>query len=443
MTTPGWQRVRFIGYAIPTAPAQMVPLGSPGGGGSLGGTYLGLPDAESDIAGRLGILRAAVHAAREALPDDDEGVLNVFAVPEFFWHGPQGPYLFGTGETDPVDHLQTLLEREFPADEYADWLFLFGTAITAQADDPREVFSRATTLVRNGVVADLAARYRRASGEDQVKVFDMVEDYLEWGHAHPVLQVRNRALLMGGAPLGTPRGAFGGRVATTEKYVDSGEDFVLWDTTGRADVVTEQMIAHAFIDLSAGDLKRRADDAHAIARLAPDAAAPVDVGVEICLDHTDARLRQGLPRNRWPRDAGDGIELQLVPSCGAALRAASVAVAAGGYAFNVDGQFVVGDGFSPTGAGPVFGVASAWGNHVAPANPRYQAHTQLARVDRPASGGDAKSPSSTTATFERLTADDVAVVGVPLRAMTDTFFAGGGGAVHIYGLREALPLSSS
>ena len=96
--------------------------------------------------------------------EGETDVLNVFVAPEFFWHGPQGPYLHATGAPDPVDHILERLAAEFPPDEYPNWVFVFGTAVTAAADDPREVFSRATTTVRNGVVADLAHRYRQAQG---------------------------------------------------------------------------------------------------------------------------------------------------------------------------------------------------------------------------------------------------------------------------------------
>jgi hypothetical protein len=444
MTTPGWHSVRFIGYALPTSPAQLSTLGGPNGGGAFGGTYLGLSDAAADIAGRLGILRSAVETARAALPAGQSGVLNVFVAPEFFWHGPQGPYLHATDGPDPIVHLQERLAEEFSPADYPDWLFVFGTAVSAAADDVREIFSRTTTLVRNGVVADLAHRYRQADGEDAAKIFEVVEDYLQWGHAHPVLQVRNRAIIQG-PDLGTAAGVFAGAPAsaTTEKYYDAASDFVLWDTTGRDDVVTEQMIAHPYIDLSTGDLKRAPGDPHAILRLAPDAVAPVDVGVEICLDHADARLRRGLPRNRWPRDAGEGVELQIVPSCGAVLAPASVAAAAGGYVFHVDGQSAVGDGVSPSGAGVVYGVRCAFGSYIDPANPRYQAHSQLARVAQAAVGGEAKSPSSAPAVLEHLPADTVSILPLSPRPTHDTFFAGGPGALHVFGLNAPLPLRSS
>ncbi len=443
MGSEGFARVRFIGYAIPTAPAMIVPLGNPDRGSAMGGTYLGLADTAADVAGRLGVMRAAVHAARDALPAGETDVLNVFVAPEFFWHGPQGPYLHATGAPDPAELILERLAAEFPAEEYPSWLFVFGTAVTAVADDPREVFSRATTTVRNGVVADLAHRYRQAAADDAAKVFDMIDDYLQWGHAHPVLQVRNRALVVSATSLGSPGGAFAAHTATTDKVFDSAEDLVLWDVTGRGDVVTEQMTAHPYVDLSAGDLKRDPFDPHAILRLGTDPGVATDIAVEICLDHADARLRGAMSRTRWPRDGGsvdEGIDIQIVPSCGAVLSLGSIASIAGGFAFNVDGQLAAGDSIMPTGSGSVFGVQSAYGNYVDPANPRYRAHTQLAGVVTAAVGDDGRSPSASDAQLARFADDLVTVVPVTPPATLDTFFAGGPGAVHIYGLRAPLPL---
>ena len=443
MGSEGFAHVRFIGYAIPTAPAMVVPLGNPDRGSAMGGTYLGLADTAADVGGRISVMRAAVHAARDALPAGETDVLNVFVAPEFFWHGPQGPYLHATGAPDPVEHILERLTAEFPPEEYPNWVFVFGTAVTAVADDPREVFSRPTTRVRNGVVADLAHRYRQAAADDAAKVFDMIDDYLQWGHAHPVVQVRNRALIVSATPLGSAGASFAAHTATTDKVFDSAEDLVLWDVTGRDDVVTEQMTAHPYVDLSAGDLKRDPLDAHAILRLGASDGIATDIAVEICLDHDDARLRGAMSRTRWPRDDGradEGIDIQIVPSCGTTLALGSIASAAGGFAFNVDGQVAAGDSILPTGSGSVFGVRSAFGNYIDPANPRYRAHTQLAGVVTAAVGDDGRSPSSTDAQLARFADDIVTVVPVVAPPTLDTFFAGGPGAVHIYGLRAPLPL---
>ena len=93
-----------------------------------------------------------------------------------------------------------------------------------------------------------------------------------------------------------------------------------------------------------------------------------------------------------------------------------------------------------TGSGSVFGVHSAFGNYIDPANPRYRAHTQLAGVVTGAVGDDGRSPSASDAQLARFADDLVTVVPVSAPATLDTFFAGGPGAVHIYGLRAPLPL---
>ena len=52
-------------------------------------------------------------------------------------------------------------------------------------------------------------------------------------------------------------------------------------------------------------------------------AGPV-VGVEICLDHSDHRMRKAVARSPWPQ-RHDGLDLHLVPSCGMQLHPQSVA----------------------------------------------------------------------------------------------------------------------
>lgn len=86
---PRYDRVRFIGYAVPTTPADIVPVGDLNGAGNVAGTYRAAPDLEADVYGRAQTLKAAVDTARAALPTGD-GVLNVFLAPEFYWHWADG-----------------------------------------------------------------------------------------------------------------------------------------------------------------------------------------------------------------------------------------------------------------------------------------------------------------------------------------------------------------
>lgn len=41
MPTNNYSTIRFIGYTIPTTPADMVAIGNPNGPGAVAGTYLG------------------------------------------------------------------------------------------------------------------------------------------------------------------------------------------------------------------------------------------------------------------------------------------------------------------------------------------------------------------------------------------------------------------
>ncbi|GAA1862155.1 hypothetical protein ACFQZV_13165 [Microbacterium koreense] len=440
MTPPAAPRctsVRFIGYALPTAPSTMVDIGDPNGSGSLAGTYRADADAHADVSGRVAVMANAVRTARAQLPADEEGVLNVFVAPEFAWHSPQGPYLFTPDAADPADDALAQLAAAVPADEYPNWVFVFGSMITSQVADTKEIFDRNSTKVRNKIVRDLGEAYLQAYGNIAFQTLAMLDDFIQWCHAYPIVEIRNRALIVSGTALDSPVAKLGTHTATTEKYFDSAEDFLLWDVTERQDVVTEQMTTYPHIDLSAGDMKHSATDQYAILRRTDGDGDHTDIAVEICLDHSDNRMRRNIDHNPWP-EAGDGIDLHLIPSCGMNLDLPSIAARAGGYAFNVDGQYTVGD--ATTGAGVVSRSECVYANHTAASDGRYQAHSQLAKIIAPAVGGDWRAPSSSNAVLSPLPADLVTVVPVPELPEHGALYAGGPGELHIYGLTNPLPL---
>lgn len=435
MTAPS--RVRFIGFAIPTVPADQVPVGDPNGPGSLGGRYVALADRDADIAARVAVMLSAVRAAQAKIPAGETDVLNVFVAPEFFWHSPQGPYIIADGQADPADTALSQLSAAVAGPEFANWFFVFGSMITAAVADPDEIFARESTTVRNKVVYDLAQAYRQSYGNMAGKTFAMLEEFIQWCHGYPIVEVRNRALIVSGADLSSPGAQFQTRTATTEKYFDSAEDFLLWDVTGRADVITEQMTTYPHIDLTAGDFKKTPTDQYAIFRRGGADAEGTDIAVEICLDHSDNRVRRNIDHNPWPsRD--DGIDLHLIPSCGMQIDPPSVAARAGGYVFNVDGQYRIGT--ADVGVGTVAGALCAYANHSSPADSAYQAHTQLARVQTAAVGGDWRAPDAANAVLGPMPEGLVTVIPVEAPADIDAVYAGGAGVVHIYGLDEPLPL---
>ena len=93
------------------------------------------------------MLKSAVDTARAALPDDDDPVLNIFVAPEFYWHGQMGPYLYAPGEPDPAEVIRAELERLFPLEEYPDFLFVFGSALSAEVGDIDVVLSSSSATV--------------------------------------------------------------------------------------------------------------------------------------------------------------------------------------------------------------------------------------------------------------------------------------------------------
>lgn len=436
-----YSSIRFIGYTIPTTPADMVAIGNPNGPGAVAGTYLALDDLKQDVAARVAVLQAAVATAKAALPNDTPGsVLNVFVAPEFFFHGAQGPYLYSDDASDPVDEILSQLLAAFPPANYPDWTFVFGTAISARIANPDRVFGLNSTTTRNAVVEALSKQWLAAFGPLSDVIFDQLVNFIKNCHAYPVVEVRNRALIVSGVKLDAPAKTLNASNMTTEKYYDSNEDFLLYDVSGNPKIVTEQMTAYPQIDLTNGDLKHGQYDKFAIFRQnygTGNTPSYVDFAVEICLDHSDARLRRNMDNEPFPKKT-DGIHVQLVPSCGMQIVPGSVAADHNGFVFNCDGQYALDSTKGPQ-AGNQSGVQCIYANYVDESNKNYAGHTQLARVGKPAVGGDPQL-TKTDATFATLDASSLTVLPVKKIDQLPSVFAGGPGAVHIYGLSTPFPM---
>lgn len=444
MTTTNHSKIRFIGYAIPTSPANVVSIGNPNGPGAVAGTYLGNDDLAADIHARITQLKLAVEAAKQKLPanEDPSQVTNVFVAPEFYFHGPQGPYIYGNETDDPVENIITLLTETFNSTDYPNWTFIFGSAVTAQIANIQAVYNSNSAIVRNAVVDNLSKQWLASFGPLNDVIFDMLVNFIKNCHAYPNLEVRNRALLISNIPLDVPRNILNTRSMTTEKYFDSNEDYLLYEVSGNSNVVTEQMTAYPYIDLSAGDLKLTAYDQYAIFRQnygSTNFPDYMDFGVEICLDHSDVRLRRNIDREPFPRP-DDAVHVQLIPSCGMQIQLESVAADVDGFVFNCDGQYGLDTSTSFAQNGNLNGVPCVYTNYIFATNNSYAAHTQLARVQIPAKGGDPNKDTSSNPSFHTLPVTDITVLPVPAMESLGDYFAGGSGEVHIYGLNSPYTL---
>lgn len=433
-STTQYSKIRFIGYAIPTTPADVISIGDPNGPGAVAGTYLGNHNFQTDFQRRIAIMKNAVDLAKNQLPVDGD-VINVFVAPEFYFHGTMGPYIYQDDSRDPVDEIKSTLAKTFNATEYPNWTFLFGSVISSKIQNPEVVLSSNAVTTRNSIVQNLSLQWQKSFGPLKGVIFDMLVNFIKVCHSYPNCEVRNRDIIVSNIPISAPEVDKETHLMTTEKYFVSNEDFVLYEPGGKP-VITEQMTTYPPIDLSGGDAKKNPFDVHAIFRqncINPDnpiKTTVTDYGVEICLDHSDTRLRRNIDNE--PPVIG-GIHVQIIPSCGMQIVQSSVAADANGFVFNCDGQYKLND--NAQGQDEISGVNCLYANYIDETNPSYQAHTQLARVAVPARGGDPNDPASTDATFQQLDAGDITVFDASEGAPLDlnTYFAGGAGQVHIYG----------
>jgi hypothetical protein len=118
----------------------------------------------------------------------------------------------------------------------------------------------------------------------------------------------------------------------------------------------------------------------------------------------------------------------------------SVATDANGIVFNCDGQYTLNNTGAGPGQGDVSGVESVYANY---SKGSYGAHSQLARVNQAAIGGDPNAPDSSNASFQNLSEELITCFSVDQPpANLDQYYAGGAGELHIYGLDAPLTLYS-
>ncbi len=437
-----YSKIRFIGYAIPTTPAQIVSIGDPNGPGAVAGTYLANSDYTIDIGKRVDIMKNAVDIAKSKLPTGETGVINVFVVPEFYFHGLEGPYIYNNSTNDPLVKIQQKLVDVFENTTYENWIFICGSAITTKIKNLSETYGLNSVITRNNVVQNLSEQWMSSFGPLKGVIFDMLVNFIKNCHSYPTCEVRNRSVILSNIPIRTPEVDTPTNIMTTEKYFVSNEDYLLYDVTGKQ-VITEQMTAYPLIDLSDGDAKQNAFDKYAIFRQNcinpsnPIATTVTDYGVEICLDHSDTRLRRNIDNE--PSVIG-GIHIQLIPSCGMQISLPSIAADSNGFVFNCDGQYTLNNSLS--GQDIINDVDSLYANYVYASDTSYKAHSQLARVATPASGGDPNATGSTNATLQILDEGNISVVNVttPANLELDQYYAGGSGELHFYGLTNPYTL---
>lgn len=248
--------------------------------------YVGLPNPAEDIAERVKLVGNAIETARtSAQIDPSDRTLKIFMIPEFFFRGRSGAY--------EMDDVQSLVDKlhDLVADsaKWKDWLFVFGTIVGKSERDKTA-----------GFLSQLIALFCTADAE-----------------------AYNYSLIQKGG-FGNDKAAGLKTAFAVLKEKKSGIDFIRAGTLKDGGIALERVKHLAPLNGRRDERQRRNDDGASVFTL-----DGLTFGLEICLDHLVGRLRnsRNLP----------GIDVQLVPSCGAEIDPRRIAVKPGGLVLHCDG----------------------------------------------------------------------------------------------------------
>jgi len=312
-----YSKVQFISWEIHTGPNESKAKAFYDGlcNPKVSDRRLDIYGQCCDIEARVKFTADAIDKARRSITPD-AGTLKVFMAPEFLFRGAGGAYLHdlinGWERAAPPDflvpdackakwgglfgELRALVAKA----EYEDWLFIFGTAISASfptrsKTDPSfdlskkgEIYNSA--LIQRGGLAHGAHTY--VSRKHYMSDIDFIDEY-----SSSKLHNMGNAAPLDPAPL-VPRDILGVNEAGAVFRIDT---------------------------------------------ISGPTGAPIDFGIEICKDHLCSGGNEAHGYGRI-RTSNQMVKIQLVPSGGAALKTASIRLQAAtgatptSYAFNCDGM---------------------------------------------------------------------------------------------------------
>ncbi|HEX6099762.1 MAG TPA: hypothetical protein VF432_25840 [Thermoanaerobaculia bacterium] len=393
--------VQFIGYAIPSIPLTVEDIGDPGTPCFVEGRYEGIEPETADIDARIALTMSAVRQTlKSGAVDRSASTLKIFVVPEFSFRGARGAY-----DAGEFTYFRERFAKRVSTAAFKDWLFVAGTIVNTVGgyrrgrNRKRDLKAR----VRENLAIALADAWQYSSAHDDQKLASFInttlDQYTAYCHDDPVYEVANRSFVVAGGPPDPdyPEGL------SIQKKFESNEDFVL---NFHGNALAEDSTGYPPIHENKGENKRRAFDDYSIFTI-----KGIKFGVEVCLDHLQARLR----RNRIPQN--ELVQIHLVPSSGMQIQEPSIVACGSGLVFNCDGQYDTLAPDSQPGAADSIWTGTA----------SHRAHTQLTEVVQPCRG---RNPASNTAVLRRPAAK---VTKVPVAdSAAAKLYAYGPGEVHVY-----------
>lgn len=253
-------------------------------------------DETVDIGNRVRLLISAIGAARNKYQnyvlakgissDEDQKTLKIFMAPEFFFRGPYGAYR----DIGWVSNILSMMRTETRQQQYADWLFVHGSALFSTE---KAVKGGDSLLLENFALVQKGGPKTNELQEFVVaKEFPSHVDF-----KHP--SVSDWEWYKSKKP---------------EARIAGGDRSALSPEGGRKDPLNPLSNRKPASELVGGCI------------FTMDG---ITFGLEVCRDHYLRRLASSKEKGR--------ALIQLVPSAGMSIEAESAACAPGGIIFNVDG----------------------------------------------------------------------------------------------------------
>lgn len=292
-----------------------------------------------DISARVYFTKQAIQMAR-CQADPSSSVLKIFVLPEFAYRGAAGAYLHdllgGWMGPAPFPDLPAPYDKNWPGlfgelralaaqEEYKDWVFVFGTAVSAafETDKGKILFSRPAECY-NSCLIQRGGKEQEHKDQTHItrKLLKSNIDFIQFSESTASVFLDQEVWQEGCDP--------NSAAATAALLVCRMIEPEIPGEEGSA-------------RFSLPELCRKDGD-------------ELRFGVEICLDHAltcplniTNEVCTYCTRSGRLNMTGPAVDLQIVPSCGMSLNPAALCLAktqsgSCGYAFNCDGLGILGGG---------------------------------------------------------------------------------------------------
>lgn len=289
-----------------------------------------------DFSARLELLDAALKNALSLQSvDTSPSTLKVFMAPEFLLRGPAGACTREEVLGDPCDSksLVAQLQMLVSGPRWAHWQCLFGTVLGCADGDSGEAGAETynMAIMQKGGFQTAEEKVQHCC--TFLKRSQNGVDFLQRGvdlETRAIAEMAGSKSPVRGSPVrGSP---LRGSPPSASPHQDTAESMVnvMRGAMARAD---------AFEKMTPSKSRNSKTVEDEVDEIIVEMSG-CSWGVEVCLDHSMARLRKELKGH--PKRLG--LDLQLVTSCGMDVKNGSVAVKQGGLVFHCDGLHGTGYG---------------------------------------------------------------------------------------------------